>query len=100
MLNASTNDFRQKYDSLCSALVDVFEEAASSVSKNVPFNPNVIITFGIESIPENLREFLTQKSHLVLGEIQDKEHPKKMHFYCKCLQVNDSQVTAKLIRNW
>lgn len=99
MLKTDTNDFGQKYDSLCSVLVDAFEKNITH-EQNVSLNPYVVISFGIDSISNNLREFLIQKSHLVFGEIQDKKHPKKMHFYCKNLQVQDSQVTAKLIRNW
>ncbi|MCI9286511.1 MAG: hypothetical protein HFJ57_00720 [Clostridia bacterium] len=96
-----TLEKEQKIKELNSVLVSEFGKAIKTSNIVEIKQRNVVINFSLQRIPESLRDLFKERLNVLSGEISnDGPMEDRRYFYCRRIEVDGDNVTAKLIRNW
>lgn len=91
----------RKIKELNSVLVNEFSKAIQTSNVVEIKHRDVVINFSLHCIPEGLRDLFNERLNVLWGEISDDGPLEdKKYFYCRRIEVDGDNVTAKLIRNW
>lgn len=69
--------------------------------KEVPKGQDTEMEFGIECIPEELRNLFKERLPVLWGEISDDEPlEEKKYFYTHGFKLDGNKIKVRLMRNW
>lgn len=97
-----TLEEEQKIKELNSVLVSEFSKGIKMSNIVEIKQRDVVINFSLQCIPESLRDLFKERLNILSGKEISNDGPMedRKYFYCRRIEVDGDNVTAKLIRNW